>query len=119
GRIEVGSERLEFGAAGIDGFEHRFDAEGAARASDVVLGDSAQVGDSPVGETHRLEFAEVALAERFARDAGFGLDDFGDCVDEPRVDAAQLMRLGARHAEAKRVSEMIEAEAAWPADFLA
>ncbi len=39
GRIQIGRERLELGAAGIDGIEYRFDALLFARVSDLGLAD--------------------------------------------------------------------------------
>ena len=116
-RIEVGRERFEFRATGIHRFENRRHAEIAPCRRHRSFLDSAQVRDSPIGKSHRLEFAKVLCAQRLDRNALFFLDELGDGVDKPSIDFTELLNLGTREAEPERVRQMVQSMAAGSRDL--
>ena len=112
-RIEIRREGLEFGAAGIDRFMDRRDAEFAPAHRDCGFGDALQLSDPPIGKAHRFGLAQELGIERISRDPRLGRDDFGDRVDEPRIDLGQLMNLGRRDAEPQRVGRSNRSDGCW------
>ena len=96
GRIHIGRLRLEFGGAGVDAFETgRRQGCGDARRARRFRSSPGQVGQTRIGKAHHLELKARSLrlrslADRFANPF-FGLDDFADAGQEPRVEHGDAM----------------------------
>ncbi len=101
GRVEVRRVGLELGRAGIDRFERRHDPAPLALSAHVHLGGAPNRGQLAVREAELLRLPELPIAYlRQAADLAkllLHLYDFAEVVEEPGVDAGQLVDLIDRH----------------------
>ena len=82
--------RLELGGAGVDRLVDGVDAEPSAQGANPDLAGEfrSQRGDLTIGQAAVLGRAQQLLVEhRCAAELGPQVDETGDLVDEPRVDA--------------------------------
>ncbi len=100
GRVVVRRGRRELGGAGVDGLEHRSDAEPVAQGAHAVLAGEfgTQRRDLPVGQAVPFRLAQQRFVERRrVLDLSADLDDQRELVEEPRIDAGRPRRPG-RHS---------------------
>ena len=86
--------RLELGRARVDRLEDRTDLEAMSQFAGLVLGQSAQLPDLAVGESHALGVADEAGGESVGAPQLIGhLVDEADLIEEPRVDRSSVVHL--------------------------
>ena len=102
---------LELGRAGVDGLEHRVDAEPLPQRAHADLAGQfrSQRGDLTVREAVVLAAPQQLLVEHGrVEQLGAQRDESGDLLDEPRVDAGRLGDLFDGGAEAQRQFDVVE-----------
>ena len=86
--------RLELGRARVDRLEDRTDLEAMSQLAGLVLGQSAQLPDLAVGESHALGVADEAGGDSVGAPQLIGhLVDEADLIEEPRVDRSSVVDL--------------------------
>ncbi|MNZ46966.1 hypothetical protein D3C78_646680 [compost metagenome] len=97
GRVHVGGVGGEFGGAGVHTLVHRHDLELVAMVTQVLLGDTEQLGQACIGEALALELEhQVAVdgGQTQGLDLLFVLDQVLDLHQEPLVDLGQFEDFG-------------------------
>ncbi len=92
GRVQVGGAGGELGGAGVHALVHRAHLVGAAQRAHGGFVGAGQLGQAGIGEAGALERAQTGGVQRVDAIGGeldFGLDDFFDLIQEPRVDVRQ------------------------------
>src|SRR5690606_31859847 len=93
-RVVVRREGRELARTGIDGLEHRADAEAMTRATHLCLADAADLSQLHVGESVLLRVADGVGIQYVSSAHGLGdLVDQHDLVEEPWVHGRRLESL--------------------------
>src|SRR3990167_1426878 len=112
GRIHIGGVADELGGAGVDALVHRQHFQLVAVATQALLGDAEQLGQTDVGETLALELVHqiaVDADQTQGLDLFLVLDQVFNLHQEPLVDAGQLEHFGNGLAGAEGVSQVPDA----------
>ncbi len=110
-RIHIGGRRGELRRAGVDALVDRRDAARPARLRHVRLRDARQRRQPQIGESGRLEGAQIGGVVRQAKPANLGLqrDDFPDARQKPWIDPAHVVNFLDAHAGADRLRDIEQA----------
>ena len=90
--------RGEFSRAGVDGFEHRLDAQRFATGTNVKFFAAGLPGNLSIRETELLQFQHGVAGELIQafllQKLCLGIDQSAEFGKEPGIDAAEGMNLG-------------------------
>src|SRR4051794_30311230 len=110
-RVHVGGRRSELRRTGVDALEDGMDTKLLAMLCEFTFARRSELGEAPVGESHRLQTPEIYCILRQPAFADLVLheDDLLDLADEPRVVFARGMDLLDSRSEPQGLRDLEDA----------